>query len=66
MVDYVDDNSAVDLSGTVRDMNGEMDGLLVVVEREHLDEIHHCLHAIRTNERRVKALLGKYKIGAHV
>jgi hypothetical protein len=64
-----DENSVVefrDMSETVRDLNGETDGPLVVVERQDLDEIYQCLHAIRTNERRVQALLGKYKLGAHV
>jgi hypothetical protein len=64
-----DDNSVVefrDISETVRDLNGETDGSLVVVDREDLDEIHQCLHAIRSNERRVQALLGKYKLGVHV
>jgi hypothetical protein len=60
-----EENSVVefrDMSKTVRDLNGETDGPLVVVERDDLVEIHQCLHAIRTNERRVQALLGKYKL----
>ena len=39
---------------------GEIDVEHIVMDREHVQEIASCLHAIRSNERRVHAILERY------